>query len=417
MRNDIDNLMEQMDLAALLVTGPAQHNPAMVYLTGGGHITQADLIIPRGQPAVLFHGPMERDEAARAAAQNGLIPRGYSDYPLNLLLKQARGSRSKALALRYQRILADVGINQGRVMLYGREDAGAAFSVYSALQALMPGLAILSDEGDGLLAQAMATKSPDEIDRIRRMGRMTAAVVAETADFLSGHSSKDGILQQADGQPLRIGDVKRRINRRLAESGAENPEGIIFAIGRDAGVPHSSGNPQDLLRLGQTIVFDFFPCEAEGGYYYDFTRTWCLGHAPDEALALHENVLAVHRTIFAELEVGAYFPKYQERACDIFEAQGHPTIRSHPDTTQGYVHSLGHGIGLKVHEKPWSGSNAAPDDILSPGSVFTIEPGLYYPDRGLGMRLEDSAWVTPEGKFEILATYPLDLIIPITRQA
>ena len=88
---------------------------------------------------------------------------------------------------------------------------------------------------------------------------------------------------------------KRRINLWLAERGADNPEGTIFAIGRDAGVPHSTGTASDPLRLGQTIVYDIFPCEAGGGYYYDFTRTWCLGYAPDAVQALYQDVLDVYQ--------------------------------------------------------------------------------------------------------------------------
>ena len=95
----------------------------------------------------------------------------------------------------------------------------------------------------------------------------------------------EDMLIGRDGEPVTIGQVKGLINLWLAERGAENPEGTIFAIGRDAAVPHSSGNPSDILRLGQTIVFDIYPCEAGGGYFYDFTRTWCLGYAPDDVQA------------------------------------------------------------------------------------------------------------------------------------
>jgi Xaa-Pro aminopeptidase len=121
----------------------------------------------------------------------------------------------------------------------------------------------------------MATKDEAEIEHMRKIGQVTIDVVGKVADLLTSHKAKNGILIKSDGEPLRIGDVKRKINLWLAEQGAENPEGTIFAIGRDAGIPHSSGNPQDLLRLGQTIVFDIFPCESGGGYFYDFTRTRC----------------------------------------------------------------------------------------------------------------------------------------------
>jgi Xaa-Pro aminopeptidase len=218
---------------------------------------------------------------------------------------------------------------------------------------------------------------------------------------------------QANGQPLTIGDIKSRIDLWLAERGAENPEGVIFSIGRDAAIPHSSGNPSDLLRLGQTIVFDIYPCEKGGGYFYDFTRTWCLGYAPDAVLKLYEDVRSVFNQVMHEFKVDTHCPVYQRRACELFEAQGHPTLLGTPRTEKGYIHSLGHGVGLNIHERPWFGMNATDEDRLIPGAVFTVEPGLYYPEQGMGVRLEDTVMVCPDGKIKALVEYPLDLILPV----
>jgi len=409
MKNDLDALMEANDIDALLVTGPAQHNPAMYYFTGGWHISQADLIKKRGQAPVLFYNSMERDEAAKT----GLQTKDLGDFRLRDLLKESNGNQIKATALRYQKMLEELGITSGRVALFGKAEAGAAYAIFSGLEKALPGLSIVGQLDDSLLMQAMATKDEGEIERMRHMGQVTTAVVGQVADFLTAHRVKDEVLVKPDDQPLTIGDVKSRINLWLAERGAENPEGTIFAIGRDAGVPHSAGTPSDPLRLGQTIVFDIFPCEAGGGYYYDFTRTWCLGYAPDEALALYEDVYTVYREILDSLEPGVHCPDYQRRACELFEERGHPTIEKNPQTQEGYVHSLGHGLGLNVHERPWFGRNANAEDRLDPGSVVTIEPGLYYPERGLGVRLEDTVWMRPDGKPEILADFPLDLVLPM----
>ncbi len=409
MITDLDSIMETHGIDALLITGPAQHNPTMVYLTGVRHLTHADLIKKRGEAPVLFHGPMERDEAAKS----GLRTVSYSHYPMAGLLKETHGDRTKALVLRNQRMFEDLGLTSGRVMLYGCNEIGPAFSRFSALQDAMHGISFTGDTEEILLPITRATKGPEEIEAIRHMGQVTTAVVAEVASFLTTHAVKDGRLVKPDGQPLRIGEVKNRINLWLAERGAENPEDTIFAIGRDAGVPHSSGNPEDELRLGQTIVFDIYPCQAGGGYYYDFTRPWCLGYAPDEAMALYEQVHTVYTRLSEELAANTPCAPYQRRTCELFEAQGHPTILSQPETEEGYVHSLGHGVGLNIHERPWFGSNAGAQDVLLPGSVFTLEPGLYYPGRGLGVRLEDTLWVAPDGRIEVLVPYPMDLVLPV----
>ena len=207
--------------------------------------------------------------------------------------------------------------------------------------------------------------------------------------------------------------MKSRINLWLAEGGAETPEGTIFAIGRDAGVPHSVGNPSDPLRLGQTIVFDIFPCEAGGGFFYDFTRTWCLGYAPDEAWQLYEQVRTVYQQLCSEIKTNTPCNTYQKRACQLFEAQGHATILNTPMTENGFVHGLGHGVGLNIHERPWFRFNGSSEETLKPGSVFTLEPGLYYPEKGMGVRLEDTFWVRMDGSIEMLVDYPLDLVLPV----
>jgi Xaa-Pro aminopeptidase len=410
MKTDLDRLMQENNIDAILVTGAAQHNPAMVYLTGGGHLTSADLIKPRGEEPVLYYNPMEREEAAAS----GLKTKNLVDFDWSSLLKQAEGNSKKAKALRYKQMFADQGVTEGRVSVYGKGEVGSSFATFSALQAVAPGLEIVGeDERSSLMLTAMATKEADEIERIRQMGVITTAVVGQVADFLTSHKSRDNVLIKADGQPLTIGDVKRKINLWLAEKGVENPHGTIFAIGRDAGIPHSTGTLSDVMALGQTIVFDIYPCEAGGGYHYDFTRTWCLGYAPEEAQALYEDVYAVYKKVMGKLKVNAPFKDYQNLTCELYKAQGHPTIKEDPSVQEGYVHGLGHGVGLHIHEAPWSGSGASEKDILAPGSVVTIEPGLYYPSKGMGCRLEDTVAVMPDGSFEILAEFPLDLVLPI----
>jgi len=218
-------------------------------------------------------------------------------------------------------------------------------------------------------------------------------------------------LLDENGRPLTIEKVKSRINLWLAEQGAENPEGTIFAQGRDGGIPHSSGTPSDVIRMGTPIVFDIFPCEAGGGYFYDFTRTWCLGYAPKEVEELYSQVRLVYETIRRELKLNVPLADYQRRTCEMFKEMGYPTIAENPATETGYVHSLSHGVGLNIHEKPFSGLTATKTDLTLPGTVFSIEPGLYYPDKNMGVRIEDTVIANQDGTFEVPAEFPLDLIL------
>ena len=70
-------------------------------------------------------------------------------------------------------------------------------------------------------------------------------------------------------------------------------------------------------------------------------------------------------------------------------------------------------MGLDVHEGPSFSHLESNTDVLQPGTVFTFEPGLYYPERGMGVRIEDTVWARPDGGFEVLAEYPKDLVLKI----
>jgi Xaa-Pro aminopeptidase len=406
MKQDLDTLMEKAGIDALLVSGSATHNPAMFYFTGNVHIGFGDLIKQRGQEPVLFCNPMEREEAART----GIKTKNIAEYKITELLTQTGGDPVQAMALRYQQMFTDMGLTTGRVSIYGLLDAAQSFAVFNALQALMPEIEIVGEMKDPVLSLARETKDSDELEHTRKMGAVTVEVVSKTAEFLKSHKAKDGVLVKADGQPLTIGEVKRKINLWAIENGVENPHGVIFAIGRDAGIPHSTGNPDDVLALGKTIVFDIFLQEPGGGYHFDFTRTWCLGYAPEKVQQLYDDVRAVFDQLMQETEANMHFKILHDRTCELFEEQGHKTIRQDPLSQEGYVHSIGHGIGLDIHELPFS---RPPEAVLRPGVIVTIEPGLYYPDQGMGCRLEDTVCVHPDGSIELMAEYPLELVLPI----
>lgn len=409
MKTDLDQWMQSQDIEALWITGNGDHNPNMVYFTGLHHISQAELIKPRGTGAVLFHGPMERDEAAKTGLNTSYDE--FSSYPQ--YLEHTRGDLLKARCLMYKAMLKRVGVSRGRLAISGIKDAGLVFSIFGALQKELPEMEFIGQLQDNVFNLTRLTKDADEIASIRKVGKLTTEVIAQTADFLSAMRSRNGLLVDIHSEPVTIEKVKEKIRLWIAERGLESPEEVIFAMGRDAGIPHSAGNPQDVLRTGVPIVFDIFPCEAGGGYFYDMTRTWCLGYAPDDIAKLYEDVHNVHHTIVGELALNKPFKYYQERTCQLFDAQGHPTIASDLKIEEGYVHSIGHGVGLAIHEKPFSGMEASPQDVLQPGVVITVEPGLYYPSRNMGARLEDTLVATPQGKFEIMADYPDDLVIPI----
>lgn len=409
MKTDIDHLMKDANLDSLLVIGPAGHNPYMTYFTGLVHVTRGYLLKKRDHSPVLFHGSMERDEAA----STGLQIKNLDDYDPLKLLEEAGGDPIQASAMLLQRIFKEFDV-RGRVGLYGKTEIGQHYATLHLVGETLPDVELVGEASSrSVLTKARTTKDEDEVARIRKVGEITCTVVADVAGFLTSHQVKDGVLVDRQGEVLTVGEVKRRINLWLAMRGAENPAGTIFAIGRDAGVPHSAGADDDLIPIGKPIVFDIYPCEAGGGYFHDFTRTWCLGYAPDEVQEVYEDVFDVFETVYKALKPNTPCRDYQVMTCELFEEKGHPTVLNNPKTKEGYVHSLAHGVGLAVHEGPYFSHVKSNKDQLLPGSVITHEPGLYYPERELGVRIEDTVWVHPDGTLEILAEYPRDLVLKI----
>jgi len=412
MKSDVDALMKDRNMDAILVLGDVEHNPPMYYLVGGGHVRGALLLKKRDEAPVLFHNDMERDEAAKS----GLKTVSYSKFPITDFIRQAGGNMLVAHALRRQKILLAYGLSAGRIGVYGRVNFSEEFGVMLELAKRLPEVEFIGEYGnDSIVQYARETKNDVEVARIRQMGAVTTTVVGMVKDYLTSCKVReDEVLLKEDGYPLTIGDVKGKISLWLAERGAADVEGTIFAIGRDAGVPHSVGTPEDPITLGKTIVFDIFPAEKGGGYFYDFTRTWSLGYATPEAQAYYDQVKEIYNKVVENLDLNAVFKDYQRMTCEYFEAKGHKSQLNTPAPVEGYVHSIGHGFGLDIHERPSSKLQES-DDILRPGVVITIEPGLYYPNEGMGFRIEDSYWVSPDGTIELLAEYPYDFVLEMKK--
>lgn len=405
MITELDHLMSDRNLDAIVVTGLVRGNPALVYLLNGAPISHAIWIKKRGEEPVLIAGSMEREEALVAGVPVIL----ESKYNYYQLLREHGGDALTARVAFFERIFDDLGI-RGNVSFYGMEEQGSAYRLLQRLNDALPEVTIVGEYGPNLLGEARATKSAAEVVRIREAGRRTAEVVRATVSFLQSHDVDAAeILRRPDGQILTVGDVHAFIRRQVVLHELEDPEGFIFSTGRDAGIPHSKGTLDAPMRLGESIVFDIFPREAGGGYFFDMTRTFCLGYAPPAVQRLYDDTRSCMESVIAQVAVGDEARHYQVLTCAFYRDRGHPTVEESPATLSGYVHTLGHGVGLDVHEEPFFRA----ETLLRPGHVFTIEPGLYYPDEGMGCRIEDVLWIDESGGVHNLTDFPYDLVIPM----
>lgn len=415
MKQDLDQLMAEREIDAAVVTGGVNNNPSMYYMTNGAHLTRGILVKRQGHEPVLVHQAMERDEAEKS----GLATLDLAHLDYAGLIQESESTLEATIKL-FRKIFDQLEVS-GRVGFYGMGEQGSSYALLTALHESLEEITIIGEFENDIFDVARATKGTDEVARMRRVGQATTTVMREIINFIRDHQvvarSKDDaeveMLVKSDGTPLTIGDVKRFGRGRLFIYELEDSEGMIFATGRDAGVPHSRGEEDDPICLGQSIVFDLFPREMGGGYFHDMTRTFCLGYAPPEVQKTYNDVKECFERVMAALEPGTSMRHYEELTCDIFEAQGHNTHRTNRIQQEGYVHSLGHGVGLKLHERPTFNLSPTNQDVLRPGAVLTVEPGLYYPNDGFGVRIEDTVYVDENGQLHSLTDFPKELVIEI----
>ncbi|MEZ4672747.1 MAG: aminopeptidase P family N-terminal domain-containing protein [Caldilineaceae bacterium] len=272
MKADLDRIMAERNLDALLVMGDAGGNKVMNYLTGGAPLENALVIKRRGGPLTLVHGSMERDTALATGLDLVDRDQRYNRYEL---LKKHNGDRLAAEVDYLAQVLADQGID-GRLGIYGMQDAGATFAVLTQLQQVATNVELVGEFEESLFSLARETKDDEEIAEMREAGRLTTLIMGETRDFIQEHNVRDEVVMKDGKTPLTIGDVRRFIHGRLNHYGMAEDHDTIFAQGRDAGVPHNRGDDNAPLRLGQPIVFDFFPMTGKG-YFHDVAAHLVFG--------------------------------------------------------------------------------------------------------------------------------------------
>jgi Xaa-Pro aminopeptidase len=202
-------------------------------------------------------------------------------------------------------------------------------------------------------------------------------------------------------QRLTPGLTEREIARMVELYLIEHADGPSFpsivASGPNASVPHAV--PSDRrIQEGELVKIDIGALA--NGYCSDMTRTICLGSPRDSRLAeIHAIVLEAQLHAERNIRPGMTGREADALSRDIITRAGYG---------DAFLHSLGHGIGLEVHERPWLSASRG-DEPLAPGMVFSVEPGIYIPGWG-GVRIEDLAVLEPSGA-RVLCHSPKDLVV------
>ena len=201
-------------------------------------------------------------------------------------------------------------------------------------------------------------------------------------------------------QEVRPGITERelaaRLNLELAARGADGASfETIVAFGERSALPHARPGARE-LRRGDIVLFDFGA--VADGYVSDMTRTVACGAPATEMREVYALVLNAQAAAIGGIRGGMTGPEADRLAREVIEAAGHGAR---------FGHSLGHGIGLQVHEAPRLGKKS--EDRLEAGMTVTIEPGVYLEGVG-GVRIEDDALIIETG-VELLTSAPKDQLL------
>ncbi|MDP0499443.1 MAG: Xaa-Pro peptidase family protein [Verrucomicrobiota bacterium JB022] len=252
---------------------------------------------------------------------------------------------------------------------------------------------------EGMIFPQRAFKRDDEAAGIRAGNAASAGGFRVVENALRASAVRDGKLY-FEGDYLTSERLQRLIEIDCLQRGAESHDTIV-AGGDQACDPHHRGAGP--LRPNELIVVDIFPKDLASGYHGDMTRTYLKGKASEQQRVLVETVLEAQQTVLKQHVAGANGRDLYQWVCEFFESKGFKT-EDRDGVPVGFFHGLGHGLGLEVHEPP---RVSRIDDVLQPGHVVTVEPGLYYPGLG-GCRIEDVVRIRENGAPELLSEHPYD---------
>jgi Xaa-Pro aminopeptidase len=340
----------------------------------------------RGLGALLVTSPPHIRYLTGFSGSNGLCVVTQGDLAL---FTDSRYLRQSAIeAKRCRRVISTLGLMEAvaddgilaRCVDVGFEAEYLSYAAYRSLKKFFPRQRF---SGETEFVEEIALiKEPREIERIRAAALISSRVCKEILPLI-----RPGV-PEAD-LAAEISSLQKKFG---GERDAFEP---IVASGEAALQPH--GKPtRKRIRKGELVILDFgTTC---GGYCSDLTRTVAVGHASRRQREMYALVQDAHAAAVAAARAGMTARELDAVARDIFRKAG---------AGRFFIHSLGHGLGLSIHERPRVSQLSS--EVLQAGSVITIEPGLYVPGVG-GVRIEDDVVLTRTG-CKPLTDAPRELMI------
>ncbi len=231
---------------------------------------------------------------------------------------------------------------------------------------------------------------------MKNVQKATEKAMGLAVSLIKKASVKKGILY-VDKKPLTAEFIKFSMHSLLLKYDCSAVDTIV-SCGEETSIPHITGTGP--LKSDEPIVIDLFPVEEKSGYYADMTRTIVKGEPTPDISEMYTALKEAQKLGISRVKAGVSGADIHQAVVDFFKDTGYES------NSQGFIHNLGHGVGLQVHELPTVGPAGK---ALESGNVITIEPGLYFKGIG-GVRLEDIGVVTKKG-FENFTVFPEELIV------
>lgn len=228
---------------------------------------------------------------------------------------------------------------------------------------------IKNNELSDNITEMRIIKTADEIEKIRTAQRIAEKAFDEVLNFI-----RPGVTER---------DIALFLDDRMLKGGAEAISFDTIALcGKNTSMPH--GVPLDYqVKNGDFVLMDFGA--VYDGYHSDMTRTICVGNPSEKMESVYNIVLDAQLEALKTVRSGLVCSELDKSARDIIDAAGYKEY---------FGHSLGHGVGLEIHEAPTASSKS--DTILRENMVVTVEPGIYLSGE-FGVRIEDFVVVTENG--------------------
>jgi len=247
------------------------------------------------------------------------------------------------------------------------ESSGVTYRFYEDLREKAPDVELLPTRDE--IERLRWVKEPEEIDMIQRAQDITDEGFERVLPKLG-----EGITER---------EAALELEWAMRQAGAEGLSfDTIMAFGESAAEPHHHPSDRPLGR-GDIVKMDFGALHA--GYHADCTRTVAFGEPPEELRQIHDLVARAQQAGIDAVRAGIVGKEADAAARRVIEEAGFG---------ERFSHSLGHGVGLEVHEGPTL--RGPSEDVLPENAVVTVEPGVYVPGLG-GVRIEDMVVVTADG--------------------